>query len=226
MEVISKGEGEAEYAVIGSVHGDEPAGREAIKQVLAKNYSYAKPVKFVIANEEALAQNERFLDSDLNRSFPGDPESESREERLAAEILEEVGDSRVLDIHTTRSFDRPFATTRSFDNPEMEIIKASGAEYALSFEEENGSLTDYVNGIVVEAGLQQTDQAMDNAVEVIENFLAYFGIIEREFRESQPEMFIHFEKVEGNWEFLAENFQKVEEGEIYARRGNQELAAN
>ena len=225
MKVIRKGEGEPEFAVIGSMHGDEPAGEKAIQKVLEKGYEFRKPVKFIIANEEALEKDERYLDTDLNRSFPGDPESNNREERLAAQILEEIGDSKVLDIHTTHSFDRPFANTKSFEGPEIEMIKASGAEYAVKFEGGNGTLTDFVTGITLEAGMQHSNQAVENAVNVIENFLAYFGIIDKEFEASNPELFVHEEEVEGDWEFLARNFEKVAKGEVYASRGDEELVA-
>lgn len=225
MKVETRGTGATEFTVVGSIHGDEPAGEEAIEKILEKDFNYNKAVKFIVANEEALEQDERFLDADLNRSFPGGIDSDQREERLAAELLNEVGDTKVLDIHTTHSFDRPFANTKSFEGSEMEMVKASGSDYAVKFEEAEGTLTDFAEGIVVESGAQQSDQAVENAVNVIENFLAYFGVIDSEFEASEPELFVHEEKVEGDWEFLKENFQKVEKGEVYARRDNEELIA-
>lgn len=225
MKVFKRGEGDPEFTIIGSMHGDEPAGKKATEKVLEKDYSYQKPVKFIIANEEALKKDKRYLDSDLNRVFPGDKDSKNREEKLAAQIIEEVGDSKVLDIHTTYSFERPFASTKSFEDPEMEMIKASGSEYAVKFDEEGGTLTDFVPGIVVETGLQKSDQAVQNAVDVIENFLAYFSIIDADFQASNPELFIHEEEIEGDWEFLKENFQEVGEGEVFAQMGDQKLVA-
>ncbi len=225
MKVETRGTGDIEFTFIGSIHGDEPAGKRAIEKILEKDYDFRKAVKFIIVNEEALEQDERFLDEDLNRSFPGDIDSDQREERLAAELLSEIGDSKVLDIHTTHSFDRPFANAKTFEDPEMEMIKATGAEDAVKFEEGDGTLTDFVTGIVVEAGTQHSDEAVENAVNVIENFLAYFGVLDREFEASDPDLFVHEEEVEGDWEFLKENFQKVEKGEVYARREGEQLRA-
>ena len=54
MDIETRGTGEAEFTIVGSVHGDEPAGKKAIKKVLEKDYDYKKAVKFIIANEEAL----------------------------------------------------------------------------------------------------------------------------------------------------------------------------
>ena len=83
MKVVRKGDGEPEFTVMGSVHGDEPAGKEAIERFLSEEREFHKPAQFVIGNEKALLEGQRFLESDLNRSFPGDPESERYEERLA-----------------------------------------------------------------------------------------------------------------------------------------------
>lgn len=225
MKVYKQGEGEPLFTVTGSIHGDEPCGKRAIEKILNEDLNYKKPVKFIIVNEEALEADERFLEADLNRSFPGDKNSEKHEERLAAELLEQIGESKVLDIHTTHSFDRPFANTKSLEGPEMEMIRASGAEYAVKFEGGSGTLTDSVTGIVIEAGFQHSDNAVNNAVEVVKNFLGYFDVIERDFEGSNPRKFIQQEKVEGDWEFLAENFEKVDKGEIYACRDNEELIA-
>ena len=225
MKVETRGEGEIELTILGSVHGDEPAGKKAIEKILWKDYDFRKAVKFIIVNEEALEQDERFLDTDLNRSFPGDIDSDQREERIAAELLSEIGDSKVLDIHTTHSFDRPFANAKTFGDPEMEMIKATGAKYAVKFEEDDGTLTDFVTGITLEAGRQHSDEAVENAVNVIENFLAYFGVIDKGFEASDPDLFVHEEEVEGDWGFLKKNFQKVEKGEVYARREGEELRA-
>lgn len=226
MKVYQRGEGNPEFTVTGSIHGDEPVGKKAIEKILGKELEFLRPVQFIVANEEALELDKRFVEVDLNRSFPGFKESEIKEERLAAQLLDQIGDSKVLDIHSTHSSDRPFATTKSFENPMMEMLKASGAENAVKFAEDSGTLTDYVEGIVVESGLQQSDQAVENAVNVIENFLAYFGVIDAEFEASDPEKFVQQEKVEGDWEFLAENFQKVEKGKVYARnKDDEELIA-
>ena len=225
MKVYKFGEGKPEFTITGSIHGDEPAGKKAIENIIEQDLEFQRPVQFIIVNEESLEENKRFLEADLNRSFPGDRGSSKHEERLAAELLEKIGDSKVLDIHTTLSFDRPFASTKSFEDPEMKMIEASNVDYTVKFEEDSGILTDYAKGIVVEAGHQGTEKAVENAVDVIKNFLAYFKVIEGDFKASDPEKFVQGEKVEGDWEFLAENFQKVEKGEIYAKRDGEELIA-
>ncbi|MDY6780920.1 MAG: succinylglutamate desuccinylase/aspartoacylase family protein, partial [Halobacteria archaeon] len=83
-EITVRGPGEASLAVVGSIHGDEPSGAEAIRRVLNEDLEYSEAVKFVVANPRALEAGERYVDVDMNRNFPGDSESDEVEERLAA----------------------------------------------------------------------------------------------------------------------------------------------
>jgi succinylglutamate desuccinylase len=225
MKVYRRGEGEPQFSIVGAIHGDEPAGKEAIERFLEKDIEFRKPVQFIVANEEALEENKRFIEKDVNRAFPGDPESEFREERLAAELLEKVEGTTVLDIHTTQSYPKPFSTIKGTDERTVELLSAANIEEAICFPENSGVFVEFVDGIVVEAGLPGSDETVDNALVTIENFLAYFGAIEGEYETSEPEIYEYIETVDGDWEFLAENFEKVEEGEVYARRDGEELRA-
>lgn len=210
---------------MGSIHGDEPAGKKAIEEFLAEEREFRKPVQFVIGNEKALNEGERFLESDLNRSFPGNPDSEYYEERLAAEIMEVVKDTKLLDIHTTHSYPLPFATCSSLSDEIIDMIESTGVKNAAYFPEEDGNITDHTKGIVVEAGFQRTHQAVENAKGVIKNFLILQGAIEGKARRSSPQLFEVTDRIEGDWKFVAENFKKVDKGRIYAVKGDSELEA-
>jgi len=225
MKVVTRGEGKPRITVIGSIHGDEPAGKKAIETILDSDLEFRKPVKFIIVNEEALEQDERYLESDLNRSFPGNPERDEHEERLAAELLEEIGDSTVLDIHTTHSYPDPFAVIKSKDQETIELVEKSDVDYAVHFPTRSGNIQEFVTGVTVETGYQGSEEAAENAVEVIKNFLAAQEVIEEDYQRSNPEVFEYLETVEGNWEFKAENFKKVEEGEVYAEKNGAKLEA-
>lgn len=225
MKVTKLGEGDAEYSIVGSIHGDEPCGKKAIERFLESDYEIKKPVKFIIANEEALEHNVRFLDTDLNRSFPGDIDSEKHEERLAAKIMEEVKGTKVLDLHTTRSYPEPFANFSNLNDTEISLIKAAGVKNAVLFSEDSGSLHKKVDGIVVETGYQQTEEAVENAYDIIVNFLAANGVIGADYKLSDPTIFQYDGTVDGDWEFVAENFHEVKKGEVFARRDDEELRA-
>ena len=226
MKVYRKGKGDTELTVVGSVHGDEPAGRDAIENFLEEEHEFLRPVQFIVANEEALEKDERFLDTDLNRSFPGNSESKSHEERLAAKIMEEIKGTKVLDIHTTRSFPQPFATLTDLNEVTRDLLESAGVKNAVLFSEESGTLHEQTDGVVVETGYQGSVQARKNAEGVIRNFLAAQGAIETDFEKSDPLIFQYYETVEGDWEFLADNFKKVEKGQVYAQRDGEELEAS
>ncbi|MFB6204322.1 MAG: succinylglutamate desuccinylase/aspartoacylase family protein [Candidatus Nanohaloarchaea archaeon] len=228
MESITLGDGKPEYAVMGAVHGDEPCGKKAIERFLDSGIEVREPVKFVIANERALEEDVRYLEADLNRSFPGDPESEKYEERLAAEIMDEIEGLKLLDIHTTHSYPEAFATFKHRVPEVFSMVRSTGVSNVIYFPGESGSSTSHIErSVLVEAGHQKTEDAVDNAYQVLLNFLAAENVIEGEYTRSDPEVFKYSETVEGEgYEFLAENFRRVEAGETFARRNGDELQAD
>ncbi|MFB6115671.1 MAG: succinylglutamate desuccinylase/aspartoacylase family protein [Candidatus Nanohalobium sp.] len=226
MKVFERGEGEAETVIVGSVHGDEPAGKKAIEKVLNEGLKFEKPVKFIIANEKALEENVRYLEADLNSSFPGNQDSDKYEERLAAKIREEVRGKTVLDLHTTQSSREPFATIKDTENETVELLKDAGVEKGICFPSDSGVLIEEAsNGIIVETGIQGTEKAEKDAYEVLKNFLASRKIIEGEYSRSEPELYRYIETVGGDWKFEAENFKEVEKGDVYASRDGEKLVA-
>ncbi|MFB6174717.1 MAG: succinylglutamate desuccinylase/aspartoacylase family protein [Candidatus Nanohalobium sp.] len=225
MRVEKRGDGEPEYTVVGSVHGDEPAGRNAIEKVLDEGLEFRKPVQFIVANEKALAEDTRYTECDLNRNFPGNPESEMYEERLAAEILDQVKGTKLLDIHTTHSYPQPFGTFSNLNDTTRDLLRSTGVKNAVYFPEDTGTLNEQLDAVVVETGYQKTDQAEANAVGVIKNFLAAQGVIDGKFETSDPDVFKYQDTVEGDWEFTAENFKQVRAGESFAERNGDKLVA-
>lgn len=87
--------------LIGCVHGSESYGR-VVFEYFAKNLSLYPGLTLILANEEALSKRMRYIDADLNRSFPG-KQGGNLEERLAHQLLKVINpDSFIIDIHTTR----------------------------------------------------------------------------------------------------------------------------
>ena len=226
MKIIERGKGEPELVVVGSLHGDEPAGKKAIEKILDRHEEFSKPLKFIVANEKALEENKRYLDVDPNSSFPGNKDSDKYEKRLAAQLTEEIRGKTVLDIHTTRSTDRPFATMKNTDKATVKMAEDANVENAVYFPEESGVLIEQAEtGLIVETGPQGTENAEKDAYRVLENFLACRGVIDGECSKSRPDLYRYIDTVEGDWEFTGENFRKVEEGEAYARKDGETLEA-
>lgn len=85
--------------VIGGMHGNEPLGPGVVK--LFQENPVAD-IDAVLANEQAIVADRRFVEQDLNRSFPGDKTSKLYELRRAAELLAQTeGYDLVLDFHNT-----------------------------------------------------------------------------------------------------------------------------
>lgn len=95
--------------VLGGVHGNEPGGWLAATEVARWMPSRGVLAVLPRANELAIArfQREREGEGDLNRQYPGDPNSDVPMQRLAAEITGLAKELRVellLDLHESWSF--------------------------------------------------------------------------------------------------------------------------
>lgn len=85
--------------VIGGMHGNETLGLEVVKLFQSKP---VLAIDTLLANEQAIKANSRFIEQDLNRTFPGDGTSKAYEPRRAAEILKIAKKyDVVLDFHNT-----------------------------------------------------------------------------------------------------------------------------
>lgn len=89
-------------SIVACQHGNEPFGREIV-EALRPRLEEFPGLQLIIANEEALGIDQRGVEGDLNRSYPGNPLG-NHESRLADEILRHVHGTRyLLDIHTSVS---------------------------------------------------------------------------------------------------------------------------
>jgi len=102
MQIVQNKEGKKILSIVCCLHGDEMFGLEVFEYFKNRINDYPG-LKIILANEEAMAENKRFIETDLNRSFPGKIDG-SHEECLAQNILGELKEFKyVLDIHTTTS---------------------------------------------------------------------------------------------------------------------------
>lgn len=222
MRVEVLGEGEPEHAVVACVHGDEVCGWHAFNRFRQSGHELKKPVKLVLANERAFRLGKRFCDADLNRSLPGDLGSDIYEERLAARLKKELEELKVLDIHSSESEGCPFGIIVGQKQEKIELARKTGLEKIVDMSFVDGGLTDDLEGVVVECGYKDDENAADMAYRVMENFLAAEEVIEAEFELSDPQVFETFGKAEGsNFKFVAENFTPVKQGDVFAEKPGQ-----
>jgi len=235
MKVTTRGSGDPEIGVVGGVHGDEPCGARAIERLLASDVEFERPTKFVVANEEALERGVRFVDVDLNRVLPGDPDAAEHERRLAARLVREAEDCFALGIHSTRSFDEPFGVLANPTDRKRETFRRTAVEQVVDTTGlSEGRCVDQPEFVDVEVGPQGTEQAVEQAERCVRSFLAAVGAIPGDASpDPNPTRTDYYEvtqieekRPDSEYEFLARNFSTVEAGETYARRDGEDLVAD
>jgi hypothetical protein len=239
MRIHELGDGPPEVAVVGAIHGDEPCGARAIERLVSENPPAERPVKLIVANEEALDRGVRYVDEDLNRAFPGDPNADTREGRLAHDLAREVRGCTTLAIHSTQSFGEPFAVVNGVDAvartvaPRLPVVALVETD-----EHTDGRLIQLPHVIEVEAGFQGSDEAAENAYWLLRAFLVATDVLSPPaaddplrdddgdpvpvFRLREP-----IPKPPGEfYEVYARNFERVAAGEAFAAADEEQLVAD
>ena len=231
MRIEQLGDGEPEIAVVGGIHGDEPCGVRAVEHLLDTRPDVDRPVKCIVANEAALEADARYLDADLNRVFPGDPDSEAHEERLAAALLAELRDCVTLSMHSTQSYTEPFAVIGGDTTHARTLcpyLTLDAVVDTSAFIE--GRLIDHADVLEVECGYQGSPHATENAITIVEEFLAAVGALpggEPTTRELPIYRLQHLipKRPASGYEVFVSNFERVAAGEAYAAAGDERLVA-
>ncbi|MEF8830953.1 MAG: succinylglutamate desuccinylase/aspartoacylase family protein, partial [Halobacteriales archaeon] len=178
MHVETIGDGDPKLAVVGAVHGDEPSGAAAVERLLADPPELRRPVKLVVANERALDRGVRSVDEDLNRAFPGDPDADTHEGRLAAALTDELAETTTLALHATRSHPEPFAVVDGVDEFARAVVPRLSVVAAVDAADRVEGRLFVADGVLeVETGRQGTPEAADNAERLDREFLAATGAL-------------------------------------------------
>lgn len=232
MRIETLGDGRPEIAVLGGVHGDEPCGVNAIERVLAADPDVQRPVAFVIANEAAIDDDVRYVETDLNRAFPGDEHAEVHEKRLAAALGRELGDCLTLSMHSTQSYDGPFALIDHADEEIRQILTQLTVDAVVDVgAHSRGRLFESVpNTVEVECGYQGSPQATENAESLVWEFLAATGVVPGEVGDGSEVPLFRLDRQipkrdASSYDVYASNFERVAAGERYAAAGEQEVVA-
>ncbi|MUW15030.1 succinylglutamate desuccinylase [Halorubrum sp. CBA1125] len=239
MDVHDLGDGEPEVAVVGAIHGDEPCGARAVERLLDADPAVERAVRLVLANEAALDAGERFLDADLNRAFPGDADADAHETRLAAEVLAAIEGCTTLAIHSTQSYAGPFAVVDSMDEVARAVAPHLPVDAVIQTDAfTEGRLIEHPHTIEVEAGLQGSAEAADNAYWLTRAFLAATGVlpapgadgvVDAGGREA-VEVFRLRDRIPKpaaeTYEVFARNFERVAAGERFAAADGDAIRAD
>jgi succinylglutamate desuccinylase len=199
------------FAVVVCLHGNELVGLH-VKESMGK-----EGVKFIIGNLKAIEKNTRYIDSDLNRSFPGS-QFGGYEEKRAAEILKEVsGFENVVDIHSSECNMGLFGIITKPNKEKINLAKRLSLKKVVIMSEDlakGGALIDYHKcGISLEIGPHRDIEK--NAEEIIKSIKS---LHEEKGIESEPEFYFVFDLIKGDniKDYHVENFQEVKKGQIVA----------
>lgn len=149
-------------------------------------------IPFLLGNPEAVKQNKRYIEKDLNASFG--TEGDSLEEERARSILERIdSNSIVVDFHTTTAPTEPFVVVV---NPEMiPFAKTLGIQNIVYMHhniKDGHSLINFRNGVSVETGQHQDTEG----IKVIKKVISKQKVVTRLFEVydiiKTPGNFINF----------------------------------
>ncbi|WP_117363982.1 M14 family metallopeptidase [Natrarchaeobaculum sulfurireducens] len=221
MRVAQLGSGTPEIAVVAGVHGDEPCGVRAVERLLDEQPQVRRPVKFVIANEAALERRVRFVDEDLNRTFPGDPNAKTHEGRLAHELAAELEDCLTFSMHSTQSHSEPFAIVNGVSETVRELVPQLPVTAMVETSEfAEGRLFSTIETLEVECGLQGSEAAAQNADRLTRAFLTAVGALPGDTMPRELPVYRLTEVIDKHeadtYEVFAENFTEVDAGETFA----------
>lgn len=238
MRIHQLGEGQPDVAVVAGIHGDEPCGVRAVERLIAEDPDVDRAVKLIIANEEALEAGERYLEEDLNRAFPGDPDGDTHESRLAFDLAREIEGCTVLALHSTQSYAEPIAVIDTVDEIARALAPRLPVDVLIETDAHtDGRLIEHAHTIEVECGLQGSDQAAENGYWLVRAFLAATNVLKAptsDDRLAAPERSeVRVFRLDGpiakppgeEYEVLAPNFERVEAGQEFARVDGESLTA-
>lgn len=188
--------------VVGSVHGNEPAGVEALLEISEKlteiSQRFRGRVYLLAGNTRALPRRVRFIDRDLNRSWTKNnlgvvgsqrsrKVSECRELTEIDQLLDSIlitarAEVFVLDLHSTSAGGVPFATVGDTLRNRM-FAQKFPVRILLGIEEQlDGTMLEYLNnaGAVTlgfEGGRHDSSETVENHISLVWLALVNAGIL-------------------------------------------------
>ncbi len=195
-------------AIVYCIHGNEPYGLEVVKKLPG--------IPSFIGNEHALKQHKRFIDTDLNRSFPGDPLG-NHEEKLAHTLRSQLTTFEyVLDLHSSSNECPLFGIITSPSKKKISFAKRLGLQRLIIMTTSVASgkaLIDHVDcGISLEIGPHTREENIDEVVTHIRRLASseHFDIPLEIY-----EVFKIIKKERCN--ILIKNFERVHKGQLIAK---------
>ena len=156
-----------------ATHGDEKIGVEVIERLRTKKLD--RFFDYLVANPKALRKRSRFIDVDLNRSYPGVKNSKLYEKKLAYENLQKAKKYQyVIDIHEASSGINNFIIAPRKTIGGKKLIDLINLKFVLLWPKPKGPLGGFLkNSVELEFGMKNKERRsiIDFAEKIVEQFI-------------------------------------------------------
>ncbi|MFA7252698.1 MAG: succinylglutamate desuccinylase/aspartoacylase family protein [Candidatus Paceibacterota bacterium] len=213
-------------------HGDEKIGGLVIKE-LSKLKTSENIFTVQIANEKAYKLNKRFIDQDLNRSFPG-KKSGNHEEKLAYMLSPIIKSADiVIDLHSTTSELKDALIVTKLNRKTKEYIKVIQPRNVLIMKATKSTalISQAKVGIAFEYGKDMDPLVVKKISLGILSLFNHLGLIKiktpkAKFKSRYFSVNSAVKKPRG-YKLLNKirNYKLIKKGETYAVYGNKKLVA-
>lgn len=213
-------------------HGDEVVGLKVAREIEKLKI---KSGELVIhrANELAHKRKKRFIDQDLNRSFPGNKKG-NHEQKLAAKILPLIKSADVvIDIHSTTSGLKDALIVTRVNKKTREYVEVITPKYLLYMRatRNNALMSEAKIGLAFEYGSNGDREALKEVNAAIKRLLAHLGMIdEKPVRQKRDTLWLDVYKMvpkEKGATLLksVKNYRLVKKGAKYGTIRGKEIRA-
>jgi len=213
-------------------HGDERVGLKVAKEIEKLNIK--KDILTIqIANQKAFKSRKRFIDQDLNRSFPG-KKIGNHEERLAFMFSPIIKSADiVIDIHSTTSDLKDTIIVTKLNNKTLQYIQTIQPKYALVMNatKNNALISQAKIGIAFEYGKDNNPNTFKKTTLGIKRLFQSLNLIDVKLPKTkiQTQYFNVVSEVNKpkGYKLLKKikNYKLVRHGEIFAKNGKNHLVA-
>ncbi len=213
-------------------HGDEKIGLKVVKEINKLNIN-KNTLVVQVANKKAFELRKRFIDQDLNRSFPG-KKNGNYEERTAYKILPAILSADiVIDIHSTTSDLKDAIIVTKFNKTTKEYIQIIQPKYVLVMKitNNNALISQAKVGLAFEYGKDSDLATLKKIVLDLKRLFYHIGIIDTKTPKSNKKA-TYFDVVSEaakpkGYRLLKKikNYKIVRKGEAFATNGKNRLIA-
>lgn len=162
-----------------ATHGDELIGFAVKKQLENLNIINGQ-LDFIVANERAFKENKRYIDSDLNRIFPG-KKNGNHEEVLAYNLKKIIKKyDVVIDIHSTTSELKDSVIVTKLNAKIRDILNIVNPKYVLymKISKKHALISEAKIGLAFEYGKDDSVESQNSVTRDITKILFHYNMIE------------------------------------------------